>query len=97
MELCERLSQMRKAHSFTQMELAEALGVSRQAVSKWEVGSSVPSTDNLIRLSQLYGITLAELLDSQSQWQQAKSNLIEAKTQYKIYETQYLRATGTLE
>ncbi|MBM6681985.1 helix-turn-helix domain-containing protein [Pseudoflavonifractor capillosus] len=62
MKLCERLSQMRKAHSFTQMELAEALGVSRQAVSKWEVGSSVLSTDNLIRLSQLYGITLAELL-----------------------------------
>lgn len=41
--------------------------------------------------------TLAELLDSQSQWQQAKSNLIEAKTQYKIYEVQYLRATGALE
>ena len=41
--------------------------------------------------------TLTELLDSQSQWQQAKSNLIEAKTQYKIYETQYLRATGALE
>lgn len=41
--------------------------------------------------------TLTELLDSQSQWQQAKSNLIEAQTQYKIYEAQYLRATGALE
>ena len=41
--------------------------------------------------------TLTDLLDAQSQWQQAESNLIEAHTQYKIYETQYLRATGQLE
>lgn len=41
--------------------------------------------------------TLTDLLDAQSQWQQAESNLIEAQTQYKIYETAYLRATGRLE
>lgn len=40
--------------------------------------------------------SLTDLLDAQSQWQQSRSNLIEAQTQYKIYETQYLRATGTL-
>lgn len=40
---------------------------------------------------------LTDLLDSQSQWQQAKSNLIEAQTQYKIYETEYLKAIGKLE
>lgn len=40
---------------------------------------------------------LTDLLDAQSQWQQAESNLIEAQTQYKIYETEYLRATGELE
>ncbi len=40
---------------------------------------------------------LSDLLDAQSQWEQARSNLIEARTQYKIYETEYLRATGTLE
>lgn len=39
---------------------------------------------------------LTDLLDAQSQWQQAESNLIEAQTQYKIYETEYLRATGRL-
>ena len=39
---------------------------------------------------------LADLLDAQSQWQQAESNLIEAQTQYKIYETEYLRAIGAL-
>ena len=41
--------------------------------------------------------TLTDLLDAQAQWQQAQSNLIEAQTQYKIYETEYLRVTGRLE
>lgn len=41
--------------------------------------------------------TLTDLLDAQSQWQQARSNLIEAQTQLKIYETEYLRVTGRLE
>lgn len=41
--------------------------------------------------------TLTDLLDAQSQWQQAQSNLIEAQTQYKIYETEYLKAVGRLE
>jgi outer membrane protein TolC len=41
--------------------------------------------------------TLTDLLDAQSQWQQAQSNLIEAQTQYKIYQTEYLKAVGRLE
>ena len=40
---------------------------------------------------------LTDLLNAQSQWQEASSNLIEAQTQYKIYETEYLRAAGRLE
>ena len=41
--------------------------------------------------------SLAELLDAQSQWQSASSNVIEAKTQYMLYYTNYLKATGKLE
>ena len=48
--------------SFTQEELAEAVGVSRQAVSKWESGASDPSTANLIALAKLFGTTPEELL-----------------------------------
>ncbi len=44
------------------MKLAEMMNVSRQAVSKWEVGSAVPSTDNLKYLGQLYGVSLEYLL-----------------------------------
>ena len=40
--------------------------------------------------------TLTDLLDAQTQWQQAESNLIEAQTQYRIYQTEYLRSTGRL-
>lgn len=56
--------------------------------------------ENLRVMRSRYAASMApltDLLDAQSQWQQAESNLIEAQTQYKIYETEYLRATGTLD
>lgn len=46
----------------TQEFVAEALGVSRQAVSKWERGNSAPSTTNLIALAKLFGVAAEELL-----------------------------------
>ena len=46
----------------TQEFVAESLNVSRQAVSKWENGTSDPSTGNLLAISKLYGISAAELL-----------------------------------
>lgn len=46
----------------TQEFVAESLGVSRQAVSKWEQGTSEPSTSNMIALAKLYGVTPEELL-----------------------------------
>lgn len=52
----------RKHAGYTQESLAEKLGVSRQAVSKWERSESSPDTDNLIALAQLYGVSLDELL-----------------------------------
>ncbi len=57
-----RLYEKRKAFGFSQEELAEKLGVSRQAVSKWERGESSPDTENLIALATLYGISLDELV-----------------------------------
>ncbi len=55
-----------KAHrtrcGMTQELLAERLGVSRQAVSKWEMGQSDPSTANLLSLAQLFGVSVEELL-----------------------------------
>ena len=61
MELQEKLSTLRKQHKITQMELADKLGVSRQAVSKWEQGTAFPSTENLIQLGKLYGVSIEVL------------------------------------
>ena len=60
--LGETLKRRRTACKMTQEFVAEALGVSRQAVSKWENGTSDPNTSNLIALAKLYGISADELL-----------------------------------
>ena len=46
----------------SQQDLAEALNVSRQAVSRWEVGIAIPSMDNLLALSKLFGVPTDELM-----------------------------------
>ncbi len=61
-EIAERLAARRKQAGLSQEALAEKLGVSRQAVSKWERSESSPDTDNLIALAKLYGVSLDELL-----------------------------------
>lgn len=60
--LAETLKENRIRLKMTQEFVAESLGVSRQAVSKWENGTSDPSTSNLIALAKLYGISVEELL-----------------------------------
>ena len=61
-EIANRLCAYRKHHGLSQEELADRIGVSRQAISKWERAETSPDTDNLIRLSQVYGVTLDDLL-----------------------------------
>ena len=58
----DKLARLRKEHNFTQEQLAELLGVSRQAVSKWESGLAFPETEKLIRISELYGCSVDYLL-----------------------------------
>ena len=60
--LGEVLKKYRTDNKITQEFVAESLGVSRQAVSKWEQGTSEPSTSNMIALAKLYGVTPEELL-----------------------------------
>ncbi len=58
-----KLQKLRKEHGYSQEELADRLGVSRQAVSKWERAEASPDTDNLICLAKLYKTSLDELLE----------------------------------
>ncbi|MBO4563119.1 MAG: helix-turn-helix domain-containing protein, partial [Clostridia bacterium] len=61
-EIANRLVELRKQKGLSQEELAERLGISRQAVSKWERAESSPEIDNVIVLSRLYGVSIDQLL-----------------------------------
>ncbi len=60
--LGKNLYELRKGASLSQEELAERLGVSRQAVSKWECGEALPDTENLIAISRIFEISLDSLV-----------------------------------
>lgn len=62
LEIAARLTQLRKEKGLSQEDLAASLGVSRQAVSKWERGESAPELENLMALAELYGCTLDHLV-----------------------------------
>ena len=62
MSLGTNISRLRAEHHLSQGDLAEALAVSRQSVSKWETDSSVPDLEKLVKLSQLFGVSLDELV-----------------------------------
>ena len=62
MTLGQRIQELRKQKGLSQEALGEALGVSRQAVSKWEGDNGIPELDTLIAMSRLFGVTVGQLL-----------------------------------
>ena len=62
MSLGSNISRLRAEKHLSQGDLAEALDVSRQSVSKWETDGSVPDLDKLVKLSRIFGVTLEELV-----------------------------------
>ena len=62
MKINEKIYSLRKEHHLSQEELADRIGVSRQTVSKWELGESCPDFDKIIPLCEVFGITSDELL-----------------------------------
>lgn len=62
MHLSEKIQLLRKQQGLSQEALADQLGVSRQAVSRWETGSALPDAGNLLQLSRLFGVTADSLL-----------------------------------
>lgn len=63
-KIADRLVELRKKYGYSQEDLANKLGLSRQAVSKWERAEASPDTDNLICLAKLYNVSLDELLST---------------------------------
>ena len=76
MSIGERLYNLRKERNLSQEDLANELGVSRQAVSKWETGESTPDFDKIIPLCDFFGITSDELISG-------KQNIVEVAKENK--------------
>ncbi len=57
MDIAERLQELRKKAGYSQEQVAELLGISRQAISKWESGQGKPELDNIIKLTEMYGVS----------------------------------------
>lgn len=79
MEFNNRLYRLRKQHGLSQEELAGRLNVSRQTVSKWEVGDSTPDMEKLAAMSDLFGVSLDMLVlgrEDQPQAASAKPDLV---------------------
>jgi len=76
-EIANRLQALRKEKGYSQEQLALELGISRQAVSKWERAESSPDTDNLICLAKLYNVSLDELLRTDEDVESIKESVKE--------------------
>jgi transcriptional regulator with XRE-family HTH domain len=80
----EKLKGIRKEAGMSQELLAEKLGVSRQAVTKWETDKGIPDIENVIVISNLFGISLDELLSDEKESSNHRRYLYESKTEYDI-------------
>lgn len=87
MRFGEKLSFLRKQRGMTQMELAEKLDISRQAVSRWEQGTSEPSTENLVSIGKLFDVTVDALVNEDVQFQVGSAVLVAETEEGKTTET----------
>lgn len=75
MNIGEQLKNLREQHSMSREELAQKMNIARQSVYKWEMNRGYPSIDNLIRLSDLYKVTLDELIKGDPVWRKEKAQI----------------------
>lgn len=78
MTLGEKIQKHRKEKSMSQEELAALLGVSRQAVSKWELNDTIPDTENVIQLGRILGVSLDYLLKPEQKTPEAGGDTVSA-------------------
>lgn len=80
MEFNNKLYELRKQKGFSQEELANRLNVSRQTISKWEVGESTPDMEKLVAISDLFGVSLDELvLDKAPEKAEASEQIVRSE------------------
>lgn len=62
MSIAERIQELRKQSGYSQEQVAEMLGLSRQAISKWESGQGKPEIDNIVKLTEIYNVSADYIL-----------------------------------
>lgn len=82
-QTADRLLKYRKANGYSQEELAAKIGVSRQAISKWERGESSPDTDNLIALAKLYSVSIDEMINGTDDIHKAQDKSSDSEISFK--------------
>lgn len=86
MTFAEKLKSIRRQAGMSQERLAEKLGVSRQAVTKWETDAGIPDIENIMAISALFDISLDELLMGEKEAKKPAEYLFESVTEYDIDE-----------
>lgn len=86
MTFAEKLKSIRKQAGMSQEKLAEKIGVSRQAVTKWETDAGIPDIENIMAISTLFDISIDELLSNERETKKKAEYLFESVTEYDIAE-----------
>lgn len=89
MTFAEKLKSVRKQAGMSQEQLAEKLGVSRQAVTKWETAAGIPDIENIVAVSALFGISIDDLLSAERGIKAPADYLFESVTEYDIGEAKH--------
>ena len=84
MTLAEKLKSMRKQSGMSQEKLAEKIGVSRQAITKWENDTGIPDIENMLAISSIFNVSVDELLSNEKTMKQTADFLFESVTEYDI-------------
>ena len=84
MDFGDRLKQIRTSQGLSQEQLAEKIGVSRQAITKWETKKGLPDIENMVILAEIFKVTLDELVLQESQRIERQQTLYESETVYDI-------------
>lgn len=90
MNIAERLQELRKKAGYSQEQVAEMLGISRQAISKWESGQGNPEIDNVIKLTEIYHVSADYILLGQ------ESNAIVSTPEKKRLSKEARKAIGII-
>lgn len=86
MTFAEKLKTIRKQAGMTQEKLAEKIGVSRQAITKWEMDTGIPDIENIMAVSSLFNISIDELLSNEKSIKKQTDYLFESITEYDMDE-----------